>query len=148
MKLELGTFKENSSVINHQNTEAFSNMEIRNEVMEKENRILHLELQIKTLEGIIKETEGRFKTNLTDMETNFNEERNKLQEELSICKNEKDEKDQELKAQEKLMVNVMASFFFDTLTKQELKRKEDNNSQESILKKLRNSSYGFSSKLA
>ncbi|CAI2385977.1 unnamed protein product [Moneuplotes crassus] len=148
MKLELGALKENSptEAVSH-SSEVLASIESEKiKVIEKENKILQLKLEIKSLEGRIKESEERFSKNLKDMETSFADERNILQEELYAAKSEREEKDKEMKEQEKLMITSMASFFFDTLNKQEQKRQEESNSGGSFLKKLRNASYALPSK--
>jgi CII-binding regulator of phage lambda lysogenization HflD len=79
------------------------------------------------------------------MERNFNDERGSLHDELYQANLEKDQIDQSMKEQEKLMMSAMASFYFDTLSKQEAKKQEEKRSEMSFLKRLRNSSYPLSS---
>jgi len=44
------------------------------------------------------------------------------------------------------MITAVASFYFDTLNKQEQKRQQENKNEGSFLQRLRNSNYGLSNR--
>lgn len=142
LKEELKSYKEGDG-----NTRSVASSSIEKEMMvvEKDNQILKLKLEIQTLENKYKDNEKQFEDNLRDMERNFVEERGSLHDEIYQANLEKDQIDQSMKEQEKLMMSAMASFYFDTLSKQEAKKQEEKRGEMSFLKRLRNSSYPLSS---
>lgn len=137
MKLELEALKTN----NTSQPESVNSFEHEKKLIEKDNEILRLKLSIKSMENI----EDMFDKKKREMEREFQEERRNLLEEAERLNDEKHRTEMDMKEQEQLMMSALASFYFDTLDKQHLSKRDDKKgvARGSLLSGLRANSYSL-----
>ena len=139
MKLELEALKNNTS------QPVNPSFEHEKKVIEKENEVLRLQLTIKTMESDTKLLKEQYEKDKREMERNFQEERRNLLEEAERLSDDKQRVELDMKEQEQLMMSALASFYFDTLDKQnqEKQKEEKKGGKSSLLRNLRGNSYSL-----